>query len=288
MTTKDYDLLKVAKQDKRGLPTSLFALGIALLARLSTRQHMLLALFVLVSVCAAVLEVASGTALALLASLLGPKSPVGNLGKMADILASLRVPGLGQESGWVFSALLGGGVLLLANSFQIFAFFLRTQVSLAGLRRVRTILTTYYFSRDLGFYSKSHSSEAISAILTESYRLYNSVLSPTVALIHSGTVTLILASSAILINPRTGLAAGLVFVVAYTLYYFALRPVFWRSDVLMAEASKERQRLLQQGFEGMREFLFWGKRRLLLEDFRKVDAKATCGEALSLFFASFL
>ena len=267
-------------------PHNLIRLGISLLPRLTLRQYGLLILFVVVSVCAAVLEVASGASLALLASYLSPEGPVGNLGKVANLLASFQFPGLPKQESWILPAIFCGGVLLLANSFQIFAFFLRTQVSLAGLRRVRAILAAYYFSRDLGFYSRSHSSEAISAILTESHRLYSSALSPTAALIHSGTVALIVAGSAIFMNPRAGLTAGLVFLVAYTLYYFALRPVFQKSDAFMAEASRERQRLLQQGFEGMREFLFWGKRELLLEDFKKVDAKATRGEALSLFFAS--
>lgn len=274
-----FDLKKI---NRPVLPALFRALG----RGLTFRQYLLLALFGAVSICAAILEVASGAALALLASYLGPDGPAGYLGKIAQLLSARKIPGLAEAANWVLPALACGGVLLLANSFQILAFYLRTQVSLAGLRRVRSILASYYFSRDLGFYSQSHSSEAISAILTESHRLYYSILSPTVALIHSGTVALVVAGSAILINPAAGLTAGLVFFIAYTVYYFALRPVFYRSDAFLAEASRERQRILQQGFEGMKEFLFWGKRGLLLEDFKKVDAQATRGEALSLFFAS--
>jgi len=266
--------------------TKLLRIGYRFLRSLSPRQVGLLALFLAVSVSAALAEVASAAALALLASFLGAGAAGTGLGKLSDLASFFRLPVPTGKGGLMAAALLSGLVLFLANGLQIFAFFLRTQVSLAGLRRVRAVLAEYYFSRDLGFYSRSHSSEAIAAILSESYRLYNSILSPTAAMIHAGTVALVLAVAAIAVNPAVGLAAGLVFAAAYTLYYFALRPVFHRSDTFLAKASGERQKILQQAFEGMREFLFWDKRGVLLEDFKRVDVKATRGEALSLFFAS--
>ena len=87
---EDMDSLKRPGDSQATPPHNLIRLGISLLPRLTLRQYGLLILFVVVSICAAVLEVASGAALALLASLLGPAGPGGNLGKLAGYLESIR------------------------------------------------------------------------------------------------------------------------------------------------------------------------------------------------------
>lgn len=175
--------------------------------------------------------------------------------------------------------------LLVTNSLAIGLYRIKSRLLYEGLHQLRAVLVNYFFQRDFVYYSKSHSSSAISMLTTETTRIYHGFLSPLCNLFQFLPTVVVLVGSVFWVNPWAGVFACAVFLPAYGLYFYFLQPAFQKGGSILHESTKSRHKILQEGFGAIRELFFWNKRSLFINDFIRVDRAASDVETRSFFLA---
>lgn len=264
-------------------PTTLRVMWRRLWPHLSRRRKIQFGLLLVLSVFAAFMEVFSlGAMLPFLGVLVSPE------GIFQNARAQIVINFLGVSSAnelllpmtllFIFAVISASCVRLLlvwANTRLTFA----TGADLSIDIYQRTLYQPYatHISRN--------SSEVISGVTTKSYHLIHNAILPTLTILSSIILIVMIVSALVAVRPLVSMLAFAGFATIYVGIVRLTRSRLQKDSELIARESTNIIRILQEGLGGIRDVLIDGTQALYCKTFRAADMSLRRAEGNSTFIA---
>lgn len=164
------------------------------------------------------------------------------------------------------------GVMVFALVLGSLAFKALTHFVMARFAHMRNFtlsrrLLGGYLQRPYRFFLNRHSADLATSVLNEVQQIVVSILFPAVNLLAHGIVTLFLTALVVAVNPAVAAYAVLFLGGSYALIYLSLRSYNSRIGDERLESNKERFRIAQESFGGVKEVKVLGLEKAYLNRF---------------------
>jgi ATP-binding cassette, subfamily B, bacterial PglK len=128
-------------------------------------------------------------------------------------------------------------------------------------------LVRSYLRQSYVWFLNRHSSDIGKAILSEATAVINGALFPLIMIIAYGSVTIAIMILLFIVDPLLAIYIGLGLSFIYALTYFFLRKLLINLGDDRVLANKERYKIVQEGFSGIKDIKVFGLENILLSRF---------------------
>lgn len=216
---------------------------------------------------------------------IGPfMSLVGDMGQLEGdgILAeTYRYSGFSDPADFLFwlgiavlVALTIGAVLSIVATWHLSIFAHQVGADLASR------LYKHYMYQPWLFHAGGSSSQLTNKIAQESQRLTNTILKPLMLMNAKAVLALVMAAAIFIYNPVVAVAGLLLFSIAYLLLYKVVRTRLARNGRVVTETNRQRFKLMNEGFGGIKDTLLLGRQEDFNERFEA--ASSSFGRAMGV------
>ncbi|TVP60376.1 MAG: ABC transporter ATP-binding protein [Halomonadaceae bacterium] len=166
--------------------------------------------------------------------------------------------------GFAFLFILFTSLALKASSQWAQIHFTKMRVHSLSYR-----LTQRYLAQEYSWFLVRHTSRITTTILAEINKVVSGSLFPAMQMIAHGIVSLFLMILLILIEPLLALGAAAGLAGAYGLIYFSVRQRLSRFGRWRQEANRQRYKVIQETFGGVKDVKVRGIEKLMVDRFKK-------------------
>ncbi len=163
-------------------------------------------------------------------------------------------------------------LVVLSNSCMVFAQFLMARYSFRLGGEISSRLFSHYLGRDVLFHSRTNSAVLIQRVMRDSSILSNSMIAPALRL-NARFFSIVLLSGAIVyVEPFVAFTTLLLLGAIYLFIFRVVRGAVYRNGQKISLLGRDRNRVLNESFGGIRDVKLYSLERDYLSKYR-VDTK---------------
>ncbi|MCH8549186.1 MAG: ABC transporter ATP-binding protein/permease [Balneolaceae bacterium] len=188
---------------------------------------------------------------------------VGDIGQLQgdNTLADLyRWTGFEEPSDFLFwLGIVVFGILALATSISIFTVW---RLSLYGQQvgaELSTRLYKHYMQQPWLFHAGGSSSQLTNKIAQECGRITNQIITPLMQMNAKAVMALFMSLAIFVFNPKVAIIGLFIFGSAYIVLYRTVRRKLARNGKAITQANRQRFKLMNEGFGGVKDTLLLGR-----------------------------
>lgn len=174
------------------------------------------------------------------------------------------------------------GVLVVSNIIKAGTVYILQRFSWLQCHRLSKRLLAKYMNRQYPFFLTQNSSELEQEILSEVAFISRDMFIPGIRIIVMGTVILVLVGLLILTNPTLAVVVMLTIGGTYGLLWIVTQPFLSRTGEARYDGNRERFRVVQEAFEGIKEVKTLGRERSMVENFEAPSREFTKWRAIHI------
>lgn len=228
-----------------------------LLSILTVEQRRKLLVLQAFVVLTAFAELASVLAIGPFMALVGDMEILHGAGRLADIY---RMTELSSPVEFLFY--MGITVIVVLACASLISIYTTWRLSLYGSQigaEISVRLYKYYMYQPWLFHACNNSSTLSSKIAQEAGRVTNQIIQPLMVMNSKLVMALVLAAAIFSFNPIVAIVGVVIFMLAYVLLYRVVRGQLVKNGKNITHANKERFRLMNEGFGGIKDTLLLGR-----------------------------
>ncbi|NND69863.1 MAG: ABC transporter ATP-binding protein, partial [Halioglobus sp.] len=163
-------------------------------------------------------------------------------------------------------------LVVLANCCMLFSQFLMARYSFRLGGEISTRLYSHYIGRDVLFHNRTNSALLIQRVMRDATTLSSSMIAPALRL-NARVFSIVLLSGAIVyVEPLVALTTLLLLGAIYLVIFRVVRGVVYRNGKKISLLGRNRNRLLNESFGGIRDVKLYSLERDYLAKYQ-VDTK---------------
>ena len=231
---------------------------LSLLTREQKKKLFYLQIFVVLTAFA---ELASILSIGPFMALVGSIDTLSGTGQLAQVY---QITGISEPE--VFLFYLGLAVIIILACSSLISIYTTWRLSLYGAKlgaELSIRLYCYYMYQPWLFHATRNSSILTNRIAQEVGRVTNQIIQPLMMMNSKLIMTLVLIVSIFIFNPLVAFVGLFLFISVYYLLYRVVRGRLSRNGQKITQANKDRFRLMNEGFGGIKDTLLLGRQ----EDF---------------------
>lgn len=182
----------------------------------------------------------------------------------------------GADGATEFLFLFGLGLLFLLALSAVFSMFTTWRLALWS-QSIGVSLTVrlygYYLHQPWAFHSAHHSAQLTNRISQECGRVINQIIAPLMMMNARIVLSVMMLTTIFYINPEIALVGTSLFAIVYFLLFRTVRGSLINNGRQITETNRERFKLMNEGFGGIKETLLLGRQLEFYRRFRSVSEK---------------
>jgi len=163
----------------------------------------------------------------------------------------------GDFAYWAGVAVLA--TLTIAAIFSMYTTWRLASYSFQLGAELSVRLYKHYMHQPWLFHSSGSSSTLINKISSESSRLTSQIINPLLQMVAKMVLILVMAFSILIYDPIVALVGLTIFLSGYLVLYRTVRQKLFLNGKVISQSSRERMRLMQDGFGGIKDTLLLGR-----------------------------
>lgn len=168
----------------------------------------------------------------------------------------------GLETPQQFLFWTGVAVLITLSAATVLSMYTLWKMSIFGAQigaELSIRLYKHYMRQSWLFHVNDSSSQLVNRISHESDRITKQIIQPLMLMNGKGILALFMATGIFFFNPYVAIAGLIVFGAAYALMYQIVRQRLARNGKVISKTSRQRFKLMNEGFGGIKDTLLLGR-----------------------------
>ena len=229
------------------------------------------ALVLLMSLC----ELAGVVSIGPFMALVGDMSQLQQEGLLSDLY---QFSGLDSPSDFLFW--VGVAVLSVLAVATLISMLTIWRLSMYGAKvgaELSSRLFGYYMHQHWLFHTETSASDLTNKIAQECARVTNSVINPIMQMNARILMVVVLGAGVFALEPIIATTGVVIFVVAYSILFRVVRGSLVSKGATISEVQKQRFKLMDEGFGGIRDVLLLGRQKVFTSRFDEASNRFADG-----------